>query len=242
MLILLSPYPSQPVRCYLTILYHTCLYLSNPATPIYGHCHLSPTLTYPSLPHYLIPYLPDAPLFILHLTFYPLCTYHTAMANGLPGAPPKLDNGMITAFSLCLSSGMYLEPACHLCNVSPKVVYEWLHIADQDELVGADANLSIYIRFRDAINKASASNESQLVGVIKSAAVDKKEWLPAITFLERRHPDRWGRKDRTRIEIDEHKTVTITHVEYRLPSQDSQRLSSPAVEGEARELPPGKVD
>ena len=78
--------------------------------------------------------------------------------------------------------------------------------------------MSIFIRLSDAINEASAINENQLVGVIKSAAVDKKEWLPAITFLERRHPDRWGRKDRTRVDVTEIKTVVITHVEYHLPT------------------------
>ena len=158
------------------------------------------------------------------------------MANGTQGPPSKLDNGIITALSNALSAGNYLLTACHLCHIAPQTLYTWLKVADSDRTLGADASLSIYIRLQDAINEASAFNENQLVGVIKSAAIDQKNWLPAITFLERRHPDRWGRKDRARIEIDEHKTVSITHVEYNLAGNDSQRLSSPVVDGERRML------
>ena len=47
-----------------------------------------------------------------------------------------------------------------------------------------------------SIQKAEAIAEDELASVVRSAALDKGEWLPAMTFLERRHPDRWGRGDR----------------------------------------------
>ena len=63
------------------------------------------------------------------------------------------------------------------------------------------------------------------------------EWLAAATFLERRHPDRWGRKDRTRVDINERKAITITHVEVVLNQGEDK---PPVIEGESRELKEGE--
>ena len=71
--------------------------------------------------------------------------------------------------------------------------------------------------------------------MIKETALEKKEWLPAMTFLERRHPERWGRKDRHQVDINENKQVTITHVTV---VKDYGQIA----EGEYKELTDGKPD
>jgi hypothetical protein len=71
-----------------------------------------------------------------------------------------------------------------------------------------------------------------MVEVIREKAEVDREWLPAMVFLERRHPDRWGRKDRRTVDINERKDITITHVEY--------KLAEDVVESEARELESGQ--
>ena len=63
------------------------------------------------------------------------------------------------------------------------------------------------------------------------------DWLAAATHLERRHPDRWGRKDRTRVDINEKKSITITHVEVVLNQGNDQPQ---VIEGESRELREGE--
>jgi len=42
------------------------------------------------------------------------------------------------------------------------------------------------------------------------------EWLAAATYLERRHPDRWGRRERHDINIEQ-KSLNITRVEVVMP-------------------------
>ena len=68
--------------------------------------------------------------------------------------------------------------------------------------------------------------------VIEEEQFAQPQWLADMTHLERRHPDRWGRKDRTRVDINERKSVTITHVEIVLNEGEGK----PVIEGESREL------
>ena len=149
-----------------------------------------------------------------------------------PISSVKISDATVHCLASLIRAGNYAITACNIAGISEQTYYGWLQIAESDAALGATAQESIYIRLQESVNKAIGESEAELAGVIRSAAVDKKQWLPAITFLERRHPDRWGRKDRTRIDIEEHKTVTITHVEYNLSGQQSLH----SIDGESREL------
>ena len=131
--------------------------------------------------------------------------------------PRKLNEGVITAISEAIAKGNYASTACHLVGVWQETLIRWLHQAETDEANGLTEEDSLYIRLRQSVKKAEAQAEARLVDVVRETAEVKREWLPAMTFLERRHPDRWGRKDRNQITIDEHKTVTITRVEVVKP-------------------------
>lgn len=131
--------------------------------------------------------------------------------------PRKLDNTMIEALSTVIAEGNYYITACSLCGISEPAFYGWVKLAEKDNDNGLTEDESIYIRLVKSLKKAEAQAEANFLSVVKHAAVNKREWLPAMTFLERRHPDRWGRKDRNTVTIDERKTITITHVEVVKP-------------------------
>ena len=145
--------------------------------------------------------------------------------------PRKLNQGMIDALELAFAKGNYAITACHLVGISENCFYTWLEQAKKDDEDGLTPDKSLYVRLSESLKRAEALAESRLVDVVREAAVKKKEWLPAMTFLERRHPDRWGRKDRSKIDITEKKSVTITHVEIVLNQGDSV---PPVIEGESR--------
>ena len=132
--------------------------------------------------------------------------------------PRKLNDTMITALSTVIAEGNYYITACSLCGISEPAFYGWINQAEKDYNNGLTDDESPYLRLVKALKKAEAKAEAEFLSVVKEAAVKKKEWLPAMTFLERRHPDRWGRKDRNQITIDEHKTVIITRVEVVKPA------------------------
>ncbi len=149
------------------------------------------------------------------------------------GRPTLLNDGMIAALSDVIAKGNYLTTACQLCGIHETTLNGWLHQANDDLVAGKETG---FTKLFFALKEAEAQAEANLVAVVREAAEVKREWIPAITFLERRHPDRWGRKDRTRIDINETKEITITHVEYSLAGAPPGQV----VEGEARELLEGK--
>ena len=108
----------------------------------------------------------------------------------------KLNDGMIAALSEAIAKGNYIYTACNLCGITDACFRQWRDRAEQDDTRGLTEDESLYLRLFTALKKAEAEAESKLVDVVRKSAVEDKQWLPAMTFLERRHPDRWGRRDR----------------------------------------------
>ena len=153
--------------------------------------------------------------------------------------PRKLNPSMIAALSEYIRKGNYACVACNLCGISEPAFYEWINLAQQDENNGLSEGESLYISLVKSIKKAEAEAEDLMVQTARNAAVQNKDGYLAITFNERRHPDRWGRKDRTRVDISETKRITITHVEVVLSEGGRSYIegeSRPSVEG----LPDGR--
>lgn len=126
------------------------------------------------------------------------------------GPPLKINDSMIEKLSLAVSKGNYLSTACQLANIDNSTIFRWIKIAEDDI---ASERETIYTKLYYSLKRAEADAEQRLVEVVREAAEVKRDWLPAMTFLERRHPDRWGRKDRTQIDVTEHKQIVITEVE-----------------------------
>ena len=146
--------------------------------------------------------------------------------------PRRLNEGMVKALAYVISKGNYAVVACQRCGIDESTYYNWLNQGGEDIEKGLD---SIYSRLIKSIKKASSEAEDLMVqrlrraalpGVIKEVTKTDAdggvstetvksggEWLAAATFLERRHPERWGRKDRSTLVIEETKQIVITTVE-----------------------------
>ena len=148
--------------------------------------------------------------------------------------PRKLNQGMIDALSEYIRKGNYAVTACQLCDIEYSTLHYWMEYAETDIKAGQK---TLYTQLYYALKRAEADAEALMVKTARDAAVEKKDGYLAITVNERRHPDRWGRKDRTRVDINEKRAITITHVEVVL----NQGEGVPQViEGESRELTDGK--
>lgn len=89
--------------------------------------------------------------------------------------------------------GNYMETAAAFAGISKDTFYRWLK-------KGARARSGIYREFHDAVHKALAEAEVRDVAIIANAA--KESWQAAAWRLERRHPERWGKKERIYAEMD----------------------------------------
>lgn len=157
---------------------------------------------------------------------------------------PRISQAICDALASLVAKGNYNVTACQLIGITESTFYDWLKRGQQD--IDSDTN-TLYSYLFEAIKKAEAASEDEMVQRVRAAALPgvkgKKtkispdgttveisessgDWLAAATYLERRHPDRWGRRDRTRVDITETKSIQITHVEIVL----TEAGPTPAIE------------
>lgn len=152
-----------------------------------------------------------------------------------PGRPTKLTSKLQEKICEYIAAGNYLITACNVVGIHPNTLNLWLNRAETEATNGG----GIYYEFMLAIKRAEAEAESKLAQFVRETAIDKKDGYLGMTFLERRHPDRWGRRDRDRVSIGEVKTINITHVtvvkDYGEGHREIEEPKGEVIEGEARE-------
>ncbi len=149
--------------------------------------------------------------------------------------PRKLNQGMIDALSGYVAKGYFANRACYLCDINSKTLYEWLNIAEKDEVAGLTEEESPYISLSNSIKKAHAQSQARLVDTMMEAAVVNKNWLAAARTLESTDRENWWRTDKVIID-NSRKSITITHVEVVLDRGGGKEI----IEGESRELKEGE--
>lgn len=112
----------------------------------------------------------------------------------MAGRKLKLTPELIANVERIIRSGNYAQTACQLVGIGTTTYYRWLEMAEEE---GTPA---IYREFRDTIKRAEAEGEIRNVARIVQAA-DNGTWQASAWYLERKHPDRWGRNDKIRQEV-----------------------------------------
>lgn len=97
---------------------------------------------------------------------------------------PEIHNRVIAY----IKAGGYVETAAAAAGVNKSTLYNWLKR-------GAKEDAGIYRDFSESVEKAMAEAEMIDVARINKAAQDGV-WQAAAWRLERKHPDRWGKKEK----------------------------------------------
>lgn len=113
------------------------------------------------------------------------------------GRPDKLTPETQDRIVKMLLAGNYLETAAAAAGITKSTLYEWLRRGTRvrngevppSKQSAFDKRASV---FSDAVEKAAAQAEALMVQRITVAS--EEDWRAAAWRLERRHPDRWGRK------------------------------------------------
>jgi transposase len=120
-----------------------------------------------------------------------LCHAHRGVGVGRPSS---LTDEVERKLCDALRAGNHLEVAARYAGVSRSTLHRWLALADQQQ--PADPRLE---QFREAVEKAQADAEVHAVGVVRRA-IAQGEWRAALAYLERRHPQRWRRREQVQPE------------------------------------------
>lgn len=93
-----------------------------------------------------------------------------------------------------ISEGNYVTTACQIAGIPRSTYYYWKE--------KADAGMEEYVAFFERIEQSEALAEAERVKTIKEASKNG-QWQASAWYLERKHSDRWGRKDKVenRIEV-----------------------------------------
>lgn len=85
-----------------------------------------------------------------------------------------------------VARGNYIETACIAAGINKVTLYGWRKQADAGNVAA--------IAFVNALEKAQAEAETEAVDHIRSTRRRPELWAASMTHLERRHPDRWGKR------------------------------------------------
>lgn len=116
-----------------------------------------------------------------------------------PGRPTKLDDALGEKICESVKAGIGVARAAELAGVARRTVFHWLAKGRRDDQAG---RANVYTRFLHKYEESSASAIAICEGTVLHAAVHKRDWRAAVTYLERRVPNEWGRKDTVNIAID----------------------------------------
>jgi len=104
------------------------------------------------------------------------------------GRPSKLTPETQKLFVDAIAAGNYVATAAELAGIGQSTYYRWLE-------QGKTATRGRYREFWDAVKKAEAQAEAVRVARIARAG-GEGNWQADAWYLERRYPDRWGRRQR----------------------------------------------
>ena len=113
--------------------------------------------------------------------------------------PTKLNRDIQNKIVTAIRMGNYIETAAAVAGINKTTLYDWLKRGEREkQRVENDSRKkirkseAIYVEFSNAVEKALAEAEARDVMLISKAA--NTQWQAAAWRLERKFPDRWGRK------------------------------------------------
>jgi len=120
------------------------------------------------------------------------------MPPGRRGRKSKLTPERAEQIVELIADGNYATVACRAAGIAQTTLYEWLKLGRKTE-----AKYKHYWSFREQYELAEATAEADCVATITRIATEGKkargDWRAAMTFLERRYPDRW--RARTGVDV-----------------------------------------
>lgn len=104
----------------------------------------------------------------------------------MAGRKSKLTKELIEEAAKYIRAGNYANVVANYLGIGESTWYRWLQ-------EGEVANSGLKREFWESIKKAEAVPEIRNVNIVQKAA--EENWQAAMTYLQRRFPERWGRRD-----------------------------------------------
>lgn len=116
---------------------------------------------------------------------------------------PELHETIVDA----MRKGNYLITACRLAGITRDTYYDWIALGrDKPD------EFPEYAQLAEDVEAAKAESEAELLDIVRRTALSEapNTWQAAMTILERRHPEKFGRRDTTVVEGGENPIRQLT--------------------------------
>lgn len=123
---------------------------------------------------------------------------------------PEVQNRIVAA----MKAGNYMEAVCNFAGIGTSTFYRWMER-------GEKAKSGRYREFWEAVKKAEAEAEVRMVA--QWQAHMPENWQAIATFLERRYPDRWGRR---KLDVDMKRSGDIEVEIVLMDDEDGQEAEA----------------
>jgi hypothetical protein len=117
--------------------------------------------------------------------------------------PTKLTPEVQERIATALRAGNYRKASALSAGISEPTFHRWMKLGER-------AKSGIHHDFYEAVLRAEADAEVHAVAVIRRAMT--KDWRAAGYYLERRHPDRWRRRESIENEGTQRLVVRTEHL------------------------------
>lgn len=95
---------------------------------------------------------------------------------------------VLTKLFNAIADGNYVTTATRLAGISQDTYQRWLRRAEAEPE-------SAYALFATAVKEAECAAEAAIVADVRKAARKEQFWAAGMTLLERKYPDKWGRRN-----------------------------------------------
>lgn len=105
------------------------------------------------------------------------------------GRPPILTSVIIEQICDLIIEGRTIERAAKLSGVSATSIYRWLALGKKDD------SEPIYLELVERVKEATECSEFELLQALRIAGSDSKNWRAQAWLLERRFPEKYGKRN-----------------------------------------------
>lgn len=142
--------------------------------------------------------------------------------------PTKLTPARIKRLTNAIRAGNYYDAACAYAGIAYSTFRNWITTAEAaiENGTAEQPENAPFVEFLEDVKKAEADAEVRMVGMWQKQI--PHDWKAAATFLERRHPDKWGRRAPTDGDAaDDEIKVVVHHIPAGKTAPAGQQAGEP---------------
>lgn len=132
--------------------------------------------------------------------------------------PQKLTRVVCDKIVEGVLKGNYITTVCQSVGIHKTTFYAWKKKGEQ--------GLEPYKEFYDRVTEAEAQAEMDILNVIYTNAIDQGNWVSSAWILERKYPNRFGKREQMALQTDNDFKLEISTAKspYELGEEEKKLL------------------